>query len=111
MASKYQYNVYYDDLRSVNDEVFDVAPEFHAKSKPHFFTFQADADGLYEQYATQTIQNHIDGKGRAEMDINDTGKTTFRVYGADNNYSDPSPTETFGRIPRNLLEGGAGSKI
>jgi hypothetical protein len=105
VVSRYAYNVYYDYLRAISDELFAVKPELKVHSRQSSFYVDGELAGLYEKYFTQTIQDHFDYDGLAHLNINELEPHSWLVSGKYHSFSDPSPNETYGRLTHNQIQG------
>lgn len=111
MTSRYIYNVFYDFDGAVSDEAVTITPHLAGNSYSGLFTVKGDADGFIENYISKTVQSHIDYSGKFNAAYNETGKLAFRMTGKYRSFSDPSPSESYGRIGRATTEGTLESKI
>ncbi|MCC6278088.1 MAG: outer membrane beta-barrel protein [Oligoflexia bacterium] len=104
--TKYQYNVYHDFYRAIGDATVSVNPEFTGQTRPSAFYVKGRLKGIYEKFASQTIQDHFDIDGDLKLLINENEEWSGALFGSGKLFSDPSPNERYGRIARMNANGG-----
>lgn len=94
----YNYNVYYNYVNPVSDASMSIAPTFSARTKPKYFYFEGDAKGRYEKFFTETVQDYFNFDLNGRMIVNEGGVSRFNIDLQQAQFSDPSPSNIYGRV-------------